>query len=199
MKNSVTSLIALILVACNAPGVASAVQPTQPPVPTAAQAATETVVAAQLSFEPTVYADLESRFQLRYPAGWMLDAQQGGSRGSYVQITSWQHAVGGFSEIPSGGSVLGIAIYQWDPKGDHAARLEMRRNNFIDSGNLILEETEINFPGGQIGTRLLLQDTDGNLSVIFLSILGDEYLELSGFGPDIQLIDEIIGTFEFNG
>ncbi len=37
----------------------------------------------------------------------------------------------------------------------------------------------------------------GCMSVIFLTVLGDEYLELSGYGPDIQLMDEIFATFQF--
>lgn len=197
MKYPIASLIALLLVACNAPEIAPTLQATQLPAATATQAAAETAAPAELSFEAAVYTDPEARFQLSYPADWMVDASQGGSRGGYVQITSWQPEVGGFSEIPADGSVLQIAIYQWDPVGDHAARLEMRRNNFLSSGNVIVEETATVFPGGQTGTQLLLQDTDGDLSVVLLTVLGDEYLELSGYGADIVLLEEIIGTFEF--
>jgi hypothetical protein len=199
MRYVIASLIVLLLVACNAPEVAPTPQVTEPPATTAILAATETATTAPaaLTFEAAVYVDSESRFQLSYPAGWMLDASQGGSRGSYVQITSWQHEAGGFNEIPADGSVVQIAIYQWDPIGDHAARLEMRRNNFLSSGTLILEENDIVFPNGQTGTRLLLQDTDGKLSVVMLTVLGSEYLEISGYGPDVQLMDEIIATFEF--
>jgi hypothetical protein len=201
MKYVIGSLVALLLVACTAPEVAPTVQSTAPPAATAILAAMETATSAAdvLSFEAAVYVGPEGRFQLSFPVGWMLDASQGGSRGSYVQITSWQHEAGGFSEIPADGSVVGIAIYQWDPVGDHAARLEMRRNNFLSSGNLILEENDVVFPNGQTGTRLLLQDTEGNLSVVMLTVLGGEYLEISGYGPDIQLMDEIIATFKFTG
>jgi hypothetical protein len=195
MKYLTASLFLLLLVACNAPEVASTVQATQFPVAT--QVATRAATAVTLSFESVVYADPGGRFQLSYPVGWMADDSQGGSRGSYVQITSWQHESGGFNEVPANGSVVQIALYLWDPVGDHGARLEMRRNNFLSSGNVILEENDVVFPGGQIGTRLLLQDTDGNLSVIFLTVVADEYLELSGLGPDILLLDEIIGTFRF--
>jgi hypothetical protein len=149
------------------------------------------------SFDAAVYTDPEGRFEISYPAGWMVDDAQAGSRGGYVQITSWQHEPGGFSEIPEGEHVIQLATYLWDPVGDHPARLEMRRGNFESSGNVILEEEDIVFANGQVGTKLVMQATNGEISVVLLTVLGDQYLEISGNGPDTDLLKEIIDTFEF--
>ncbi len=149
------------------------------------------------SFDPVVYSDPEGRFEISYPSGWMVDDAQAGSRGGYVQITSWQHELGGFSEVPEGEHVLQLATYVWDPVGDHAARLDMRRSNFESSGNVILEEEEIVFANGQVGTKLVMQATNGDTSVVLLTVLGDQYLEISGNGPDTELLEDILSTFEF--
>lgn len=194
MKNLKLFTLALVLVGCNFPLVSApptATQPLATSLPTASPSVEPT-----LSFESAIYVDELGRFEISYPMGWMVDPQQGGSRGSYVQITSWQHEPGGFTEIPAGGSVFGIAVYLWDPKGDLPARVEMRRNNFIDSGNLILEETAVSYPGGHEGVRFALQDTAGGKSIVVLLALGDDYLELSGSG-DLAIMEEMIRSFRF--
>lgn len=143
-----------------------------------------------------MYEDGQGRFQFLYPAGWMLSGDQGGSRGSYVQLTSWQHDPAGFSEIPEGETVVQVAIYQWDPTGDLPARIEMRRSALLASGNVIVEETPVAYPNGPSGVRMLIEDTNGDLSVLVFLLLGDDYLELSGLG-NAELADEILGTFEY--
>jgi hypothetical protein len=193
MKTFTFVVITLLLVGCGQTPIAT---PTESlPAPSTDTVVVVTPVSVP-SFDAEVYRDELGRFEITYPVGWMVDASQAGSRGSIVQITSWQHPEGGITEIPADGSILGITVYQWDPKSDLAARIAMRRTNFLDSGNLILEENEISYPGGPAGLRLLLQTTDGQQSLITLLQLGDDYLELSGSG-DIPLLEEILSTFRY--
>ena len=196
MKHSLILVFTLALAACAPPTAPTATPPPAPVKVVTATPATPPEAAAGLSFQPAVYQDDQGRYQISYPASWTVEAAVAGSRGSYVQFTSWQHEPGGFNEVPEGGTVMQVTIYQWDPKGDLAARLEMRRTSFIDSGNTILEESRFDVPGGPSGVRLLLQNADGSLSPVVLLTLGNYYLELSGEG-DQTLLDEIMGTFRY--
>lgn len=193
MTNFKLLFTALILAGCNLSPTSNT--PTLPPAivstPTASPSAQAT-----LSFDAAVYSDEAGRYEISYPVGWMVDAQQAGLRAGYVQITSWQHDPGGFTEIPEGGSILQVTVYQWDPVRNLAARVEMRRNNFLDSGNLILEETVVSYPGGHEGVRMVLQDTAGEQTVIVLLELGDDYVELSGTG-DLAILEEMMRSFTF--
>jgi hypothetical protein len=197
MRIALLSLFFVLLAACGP-------APTETPIadtpsvsePTATTPAIATEDTGP-SFDAEVYTDPEGRFEISFPVGWMVDDAQAGSRGGYVQITSWQHEPGGFSEVPEGAHVIQLATYVWDPVGDHAARLEMRRGNFESSGNVILEEEQIVFANDRVGTKLVMQATNGEISVVVLTVLGDQYLEISGNGPDTALLEEIISTFEF--
>jgi hypothetical protein len=131
-------------------------------------------------------------FQLQYPADWFIVGGEAQSRGSFVQIASWDPGSAGISEVPAGESVLQIAIYKWDPKNDLAARVEMRRNNFTASGNTILEEETLSLAGVE-AVRMLVQNTDGSQSVVLFTVLGEDYLELSGNG-DIATLDASMRT-----
>lgn len=185
-------LFAAALAACAAP----VAQPTAvAEQPTAAVLATETAtVAAEptLPFEPATYRDDAAGFQLQYPAAWYVIGGETQSRGSYVQIVSWDAGPNGITEIPAGESVLQITIYQWDPTHNLDARVQMRRDNFTASGNTIVEEETLDLNGARV-VRILLQTTDGSQSVVFLAELGDRYLELSGNG-DIATLDAALRT-----
>jgi hypothetical protein len=148
------------------------------------------------TFEPAVYVDEFGRFEISYPMGWVLNDGESGTRGSYIQLMSWQPEPG-YSEIPVGESLLQIAVYLWDPQHDLSARVEMRRTAFEASGNVILEENEVTLLSGQPAVRMVVQDTAGKPSVFLFAVLGDDYVELSGTG-DIELMDQIIGTFKVN-
>jgi hypothetical protein len=147
------------------------------------------------SFEPAVYVDEFGRFEISYPMGWVLNDGESGTRGSYIQLMSWQPEAGFSGEIPEGESLLQIAVYLWDPQHDLDARLAMRRTAFEASGNVILEENEVTLLSGQPAVRMIVQDTAGKPSVFLFAVLGDDYVELSGTG-DIELLDQIIGTFK---
>lgn len=196
MRITLLALLLLILVACGP----AAISTPAADIPAATLPVATMVTATEdtgPSFDRATYVDLDGDYQISYPAGWMVDEAQAGSRGGYVQITSWQHEPGGFIEVPEGEHVIQLATYLWDPAGDHAARFEMRRGNFESSGNVILEEEDIAFPNGQVGTKLVMQATNGDISVVLLTVLGDQYLEISGNGPDTELLEDIISTFEF--
>ncbi|MEX2162262.1 MAG: hypothetical protein WD751_10150 [Anaerolineales bacterium] len=181
---------ALLLAACGSP----ATEPTVAfDLPTAQVLVTETVaVATALPFEAATYRDAEAGFELQYPAAWFVIGGETQSRGSYVQIVSWDAGANGITETPTGESVLQITIYQWDPTHDLDARVSMRRSNFVDSGNVILEEEQLSL-GGQPAVRFLLQATDGSQALFLMLELGDRYLEVSGTG-DIATLDAAMRT-----
>lgn len=184
-----TLVITFLLAACN-----PAAAPTELPAPAVIDtvAVTPTPEATALPFEAATYTDAANGIQLLYPADWFVLGGETQSRGAYVHIASWDPGAGGLTEIPEGESVLQITIYQWDPQRDLAARVEMRRNNFIASGNTILEEETLML-GSVTAVRILLQNTDGSLSLVLFTELGEDYLELSGNG-DIPTLDAAMRT-----
>jgi len=190
MKKLYLALLALLLAACAAPA-----QPTSvslEPAPTVAEATAQPI---EPSFEATTYQDAEGRFSLEYPASWQILGGESGPRGDYVQIASWDPGAAGFESLPPGESLLQMTVYQWDPKGDLAARIEMRRTAFNNSGITIAEESELAFEGGPAAVRMRLVSS-GEESIVYFFVLGDEYLEVSGSG-DLELLDQIIQTFEY--
>jgi hypothetical protein len=196
MKPTTLSLLALavLLSACNLPAAPAATStPLAPPAAVVATDSPAATDAALVTFEPARYQDELGRYEFDYPAGWTVSGDAGGSRGSYVQFTSWVHE-GSVAEIPADGMLLQVAVYLWDPKHDLAARVEMRKTALLASGNTIIEETPFAFASGQSGVRLLVQDTAGMLSPIVIAELGEDYLELSGVG-DAALLDAIMQTF----
>lgn len=195
MKKLSLVLLALVLAACAAPPAPTAVLIEPASVTQAPTTAAETAQPQAPAFEGVLYQDAQGRFTLQYPASWQILGGESGARGSYVQILSWDPGPAGFESVPAGESLLQITVYQWDPKGDLAARLEMRRMAINSSGNTIVEEGEVDFPGGPAGVRMLL-NSSGEESLVYFLLLGDEYLELTGLG-DLQLLDQVIQTFEY--
>ncbi|MBX3046345.1 MAG: hypothetical protein KF698_05055 [Anaerolineales bacterium] len=191
MKRLPLILLVLLLAACAAPPIATA---PVPPEPTTA-APTPLPQPTQPSFEATTYKDVEGRFSLQYPASWQILGGESGARGDYVQIASWDPGSAGVEPVPAGESLLQITVYQWDPKGDLTARLEMRRTAFNSSGITIAEEAEVAFEDGPAAVRMRLVSS-GEESIVYFFVLGDEYLEISGSG-DLQLLDQVIRTFEY--
>jgi hypothetical protein len=188
MKPLAIVLIVTTLAACNPAAVTE--MPTLATIDTVTM--TPTAELAALPFEAATYSDEANGFQLQYPADWFVVGGEAQSRGSFVQIASWDPGSAGISEIPAGESVLQIAIYQWDPKNDLAARVEMRRGNFIASGNTILEEETLLLANVE-AVQMLVQNTDGSQSLVLFTVLGEDYLELSGNG-DIATLDASMRT-----
>lgn len=184
--------VSILLTGCNLPTTApAATDVVLPPAATATAPAPSP--AAAVTFEPALYQDELGRYELSYPAGWTVSGDAGGSRGSYVQFTSWAHE-GSVAEIPADGTLLQVAVYLWDPKHDLPARLEMRKTALIASGNTILSEKGLTLASGQEAARFVIQDTAGGQSVLIIAELGEDYVELSGIG-DLALIDAILATF----
>lgn len=169
---------------------------TEVPTEAAATVTPEVTTTAALPFEAATYRDDTVGFGLQFPAAWFLVGGEAGSRGEYIQITSWDPGAGGIQSVPEGESVLQIAIYQWDPQHDLDARLAMRRDAFTNSGNTILEEDELDLGGARV-VRLKLQLTDGAETLFYLAELGDRYLELSGSG-DLETLDAAMGTLRID-
>jgi hypothetical protein len=178
-----------LLVACNQTAESS---PTVGELPTPVAVTPLANVTPVLPFTPATHRDAEAGFELQYPTEWFILGGEMQSRSAYVQIASWDPGPNGITEILSGESVLQITIYQWEPTHDLDARVQMRRNNLLDSGNTILEEEELEFSGARV-VRFLLQGTDGVQALFFFAELGDRYLELSGTG-DIATLDAAART-----
>ncbi|MCW5873575.1 MAG: hypothetical protein KIS88_02905 [Anaerolineales bacterium] len=195
MKNTLVLLATMVLAACAAPAaaptqVAEALPPTLEPIaPTAAP------TDASPPFEAATFVDAEGRFSFQYPASWTVLGGEAGSRGQYVQIASWDPGDAPVESLPRGESQLQVAVYQWDPKGDLDARLDMRRTAFINSGIQIVEETVLPLATGPDGVRMLLH-YNGEEILQYFFLLGDEYLEFTALG-DFQVIDEAIATFMY--
>ena len=177
MRNLI--LLALLLAACTP-------QAAPTPLPSAQVSTSVATPSPTLFFEAATYRDPQAGIELDYPASWILLDGETQSRGSYVQIASWDPGPNGISSIPEGGSVLQITIYLWEPTGDLDARVNIRRNNFVDSGNQILAEEELSL-NGERAVRFRLLATDGSEALFYLLALGERYLELSGTGDLLTL------------
>ncbi|HRN51109.1 MAG TPA: hypothetical protein PLC52_09565 [Anaerolineales bacterium] len=189
-------LTALLFAACAAP----AVSPTQvaeaPPPTVAAAAPTESPTEATPTFAATTFVDAQGRFSFKYPDSWVVLGGEAGSRGDYVQIASWEPDGAELENLPRGESLLQVTVYQWDPKGDLAARVEMRRTALNTSGIQIAEEETVSFADGPDAVRMRLVQ-NGEETLVYYFVLGDAYLELSGQG-DLQLLDQVMRSFSYN-
>jgi hypothetical protein len=199
LKSILPILLVISLAACSFP----ASKPTATALPTAtetaaAPTASATPEAVVSPFTSATYRDEANGFKLDYPVEWNNIGGEAQSRGSYVQIVSWQQQGGGISEIPAGGSLLQIALYVWDPIGDLDARIQMRRDSFLASGITMLEEGMVTLSGGATVYRILMQAADGSQSLVYLGVVGDLYLELSGSG-DIAILDASMATLRIDG
>lgn len=198
MKKLLIWAALLSLAACNMPTASPPATSTVPLVPT--EAATATLApesTGTMAAEIATYRDDANGFELDYPAGWTNIGGEGGSRGAYIQIVSWENPSSSFDQIPEGGTLLQIAVYQWEPVRDLDARVDMRRRSITDSGNSILEENTLTLASGVIGVRMLVQSSQGE-SLFFFTTLDDRYLELSGDG-DIAALDAIVQTLRIDG
>lgn len=177
-------IIILLLAAC-------APQPAVPtaPLPTAQVSQSESTP-VPVGF--STYRDPEAGLALDYPDTWTVVVGETQSRGSYVQIESWDPGPDGITSLPAGESILQIAIFLWEPINDLDARVNMRRDNFTGSGNQIIAEEEVSL-NGERAVRFQLLTTDGSETLMYLLVLGDRYLELSGIG-DLATLDAAMRT-----
>lgn len=195
MKNnfirSVFMLILIVLLAaCNTavptPVNEQPVESTIPALPTETATTTRTP-----AISLTTYQDTASGFSFDYPTGWMLDKIVLGTRAPVgYQITSWSHDPGLISEVPADGTIIDIAVQQWDPKGDLMAFVESRKQAWDASGITITKTEDITLGNNMPAKIFFIQGTDGSEGYFLISTLGDNYLVVSGNG-DLQQIDLI--------
>jgi hypothetical protein len=200
----VATVQVVALIACA--GTAPAATPTEPPPPptataTEVSAPPEPTAEPTLSYAPAVYEDAEGGFAFNYPSDWTLDGKdpaQSGSRGYYVQMTSWPHPPGDIGEVhPAGGTALTVTVQLWDPVQDLDAFAEQRKTAWDASGFPILAEEELTLKSGQRALAYTIQSPD-HPAYFLLTTLGDRYLVLSGSG-DVGLLAEIGSTLEIRG
>ena len=140
-------------------------------------------------FDSQPYINEAAGFALDIPAGWTIDEQVIGSRGTQVQFLSAPE-VAEAPVVPEGATRLNATIYQWDPKNDLAAFVANKKTAWEASGITILEEEQMVLELGLPAVRFHVQAPDANL-VFLIAALEDQYLVLSGEG-DLELVKEIV-------
>ena len=140
-------------------------------------------------FDSQPYINEAAGFALDIPAGWTIDEQVIGSRGTQVQFLSAPE-VAEAPVVPEGATRLNATIYQWDPKNDLAAFVANQKTAWEASGITILEEEQMVLELGLPAVRFHVQAPDANL-VFLIAALEDQYLVLSGEG-DLELVKEIV-------
>ena len=126
------------------------------------------------------YQDDEAGFAFDYhvPAWTMGEKLQIGSRSYVVQMTFSTHA-----PEETGDTYLEAAVMTWDPKGDLAAYIAVRKQAWAASGMPIVDEEARTLAGGHPAMRFLVNGADGTSQGFFLiTTVGDQYLVLSGAG-----------------
>lgn len=192
---SLLLLTAVLLSACAAPSAPAPTQVAEAPPTLAPVLATQAPAKVTPSFAAETFVDAHGRFGFQYPEGWTLLGGEEAARGSYVQIASWDPQGAGVESLPRGESLLQVAVYQWDPQADLAARVDMRTRAMQSSGMQIVEQTQVSFPNGPDAVRIHFNQS-GDESLVYFFVLGNEYLELTGIG-DLQLLDQVMRTFEY--
>jgi len=179
-----------LLAACAAPATVTL----PPPVETEAPAIpTEPATAPKLpapSFESQVYLNETAGFALDYPAGWTVNEQVIGPRGSQVQFLS-SPELAEAATLPEGATRVTASINQWDPNNDLAAYIATRKTAWESSGFTILAEEPLTLELGLPAVQFTVQTPDGLTTVFLVAALGDQYLTLSGEG-DLELVQEIV-------
>jgi len=158
-----------------------------------------TSATATPSFEVATYRDESAGFEFDYPASWTLDKDsQVGDRGSTSQLTSWPHAPGDIAaETPSGGTRMDVTLYNWDPKNDLDAFVDVRLQAWEASGmGVQSQETWGDSDGHRFSLFQVLGADQKETALFLFTTVGERYLSLSGSG-DLKLLDEIARTIRF--
>jgi hypothetical protein len=194
------SMAALALAACGpaAPASPTAAPTVVPPPsaivePTAISEPTDTPVPA-LPFEAATYTDAAAGFEFDYPASWIVGPTEGQSRGGITAFTSWDRPSDVLpGETPPGETRLDATVQQWDPKGDLEAFLAQRMGAWSASSITIVSEERSTLADGRPTASYVVQGSDGAQAYFFFTVLGGDYLVLSGSG-DLALLAEIAAT-----
>ena len=193
-------VLALSLTACASPVTATPVPdatsaPVENNMPVPGVSVTEAVVEPQgklpaPSFESQTYIDETAGFVLDYPAQWTVKETMQGDRGSQSVLLS-NPAIADLAALPDGETRVAVTVYQWDPKNDLAAFVDVRKTAWDASGFTILDEEPLTLDLGLSAVRFTVQTPDGLTSVIQFAAIGDQYLSISGEG-DLALAQEIM-------
>jgi hypothetical protein len=159
------------------------------PAPTPTEAAPNPKLPAA-SFEAEPYVNESAGFALDIPAGWTVNEQVLGPRGTQIQFLSAPE-LALVPVVPEGGTRVNATIYQWDPKNDLSAFVAQQKTAWEASGVTILEEEPLTLELGLPAARFHVQAPDAQL-IFLMTALGDQYLVLSGEG-DLELVKEIVG------
>lgn len=163
-----------------------------PVLPSDTAAPTEAASSPKLpaaSFEAQTYVNEEAGFAIEVPAGWTVNEQVIGPRGTQIQFLS-SPDLANAPTLPEGATRVNATIYQWDPKNDLAAYAANRKTAWEASGFQILEEEQLVLELGLPAVRFTVQTPEAQAIFLFAA-LGDQYLELSGEG-NLELVREIV-------
>ena len=141
------------------------------------------------SFESRTYINDTVGFALDYPAGWTVNEEVLGSRGSQVQFLS-SPDLANVAVLPEGATRVSAMVYQWDPRNDLAAFIANQKTAWDASGFTVLEETPLTLELGLAGTQFTIQTPETTV-VYLITAIGDQYLVLSGEG-NLELVKEIV-------
>ena len=164
------------------------------PVPASEPAATEMIVVPEgkipaASFESQTYIDETVGFALDYPADWTVTESVVGDRGSQAVLLS-APGIADLADLPEGETRVSITVYQWDPKNDLDAFLDVRKTAWESSGFTILEEEDLVLDLGLSARQFVIQTPEGKETLFLIAAVGDQYLSISGEG-DMDLVKEI--------
>jgi len=139
-------------------------------------------------FESQTYLNETVGFALDYPAGWIVTESVVGERGSQTLILSTPE-IADLPLLPEGATRVSVTVYQWDPKNDLAAFVEVRKTAWEASGFTIAEEEELVLDLGLPAEQFVIQTPESTALFLFAAV-GDQYISISGEG-DMELVKEI--------
>lgn len=141
------------------------------------------------SFEAQTYINETAGFALDYPSGWTVKEMVVGDRGSQVQFLSAPE-IADLATLPDGATRVNATIYKWDPKNELAAYIAHWKSAWEGSGFKILDEKQLTLELGLPASIFTVQTPDST-AVFLVTVLGDQYLVLSGEG-NLDLVREIV-------
>jgi hypothetical protein len=96
-----------------------------------------------------------------------------GSRGTQIQFLS-SPDIADAATVPEGATRITATIYQWDPKNDLAAFVDVRKTAWEASGFTILDEEPLTLDLGLAAVRFTVQTPDGFTSLFQFAAIGNQ-------------------------
>lgn len=159
----------------------------QPPAPAETRAPAGKLPAAPFDAEP--YANEEAGFALDYPAGWTVNEQVVGPRGTQISFLS-KPELAEAATVPEGETRLSATVYEWDPKNDLDAYVQHMKEAWSSSGFTILEDEKLTLELGLRAEQFTVQTPEAKV-VFLITALPDRYLVIAGEG-DLDLAKQIM-------